>query len=137
MDEIKMQLTLVTTDFRKLMVEKIKTFKHPEFINFPSGSCFASSVLLNHFLINKGYLGFNIVFANLNNKSHSWVQNDQFIIDVTANQFDEIQEEVLVVRKGMDFWHRNFSVKSIRKTDYRDLVDLNLIPLGRSMGLLF
>ena len=55
---------------------------HIEFKNFPNGSCYASSVLLGLYLRKNGFGNFEIVFSSRNEKTHVWLQNDKYYIEV-------------------------------------------------------
>jgi hypothetical protein len=74
--------------------------------NFPQGSCGEASMLLGTFLKNHGMGVFRYVCGRREGHSHSWIEADGVIVDITADQFPEISERLIVTRCSP--WHGSF-----------------------------
>lgn len=116
--------------FRKAII-KYGIKKLPiSFHEFPMGSCGDASLLLGKYLDEMGLGKFDYVCGELGKQSHAWLEKDNIIVDITADQFDGVAEEV-VVTDNNDF-HKRF------EEDFRhlyidsfvndDFVDIELLP---------
>lgn len=79
--------------------------------DFPLGSCGDASSLLGKYLEQKGFGKFTYVSSQRISKpeeSHAWIKGDNLIIDITADQFDEINFEVIVAEKSA--FHETFEI---------------------------
>ena len=74
--------------------------------NFPVGSCGDASLLLAKFLQEKGYSGITYVCGWKNRQSHAWLEVDDVVIDITADQFRDDMEPVIVTQDRS--WHSQF-----------------------------
>lgn len=63
---------------------------YTEYENFPFDRCDSTSELINKFLYEKFWLIFNLVKVNYWKWSHVFLENDNFIIDITAYQFNSL-----------------------------------------------
>ena len=94
------------------------------FENFPSGSCGDATLLLAKYLQNSGLGFFDYVCGEIYEdgerkfQSHAWLQREDLIVDITADQFDEIEAAVLITRNHS--WHNQFEV------DVRHLADFEV-----------
>jgi hypothetical protein len=71
---------------------------------FPRGACGDSTDLLGTYLKEKGLGEYNYMYGSCGiHGTHAWLQKDDLIIDITADQFDDIKESVIVTRKSI--WH--------------------------------
>ncbi len=100
------------------------------FHEFPMGSCGDASLLLGKYLDEMGLGQFYYVSGHLERQSHAWLEKDGVIIDITADQFTEINDEVVVTRNN-DFYKR--FEEDIRKSyidsfGKDDFVDFELLP---------
>jgi hypothetical protein len=77
-----------------------------EFRDFPSGSCGEATLLLGIFLTDQGMGTFRYVCGWRDDHSHVWLEADGLIVDITADQFPEISERVIVTRCSR--WHSAF-----------------------------
>ena len=80
----------------------------PTFRNFPHGSCGDTSILLGQHLYDRSlglweYAGGE---RELDLHSHAWIEQDGLIVDITADQFEDMAEPVIVTRDRS--WHRQF-----------------------------
>ncbi|MFF5085039.1 hypothetical protein ACFY36_49045 [Actinoplanes sp. NPDC000266] len=83
---------------------------------FPHGSCGDTCELLGQFLIDSG-LGewrFSAGVRNHSLATHAWLEQDGLILDITADQFPEIDEPVLLTRDRV--WHDQFSLIERHRT---------------------
>jgi len=49
--------------------------------------------------------------------SHTWLEKQNLVVDITADQFPEISDKVIVCLDSE--WHRQFNGKIEHKADYR------------------
>ena len=49
-------------------------------------------------------------------RSHAWLQRDDLIVDITADQFGEVDEEVIVTRDSE--WHASWRTTTDHEADY-------------------
>jgi hypothetical protein len=81
---------------------------------FPEGSCLDASLLLAKYLGSKGESGFFLVSAERGTqekndwKSHAWLRRGKIIIDITADQFKDAPEPVIV--SNASAFHSRFRV---------------------------
>jgi hypothetical protein len=100
--------------FRKHFVDMPKDLKPFWMANFPRGGCGFMTTLLGNFLSLKGLGMFTYVCRERGEEcsqandwtSHAWLEKDGLIVDVTADQFDDCKDEVIVTSDS-DF-HRSF-----------------------------
>ena len=79
---------------------------------FPSGWC---GVLSNVLCV---WLGqkftdeeFFYVYGSAGRQTHAWVKYKNMIIDITADQFKNCSEEIMIVEEGKSPLHRRFKVE--------------------------
>lgn len=79
--------------------------------NFSKGCCGnASQDFLLHRLKKAGFV--NTVYVNgwcEKYKSHGWLEYKGYIIDITADQFPEIKEPIVIVKKEESEFHKQFA----------------------------
>lgn len=83
--------------------------------NFPSGWCkFASWILGRHLMAELGCAVPEYVFGDRgwpdNYQSHGWLECSGLIVDITADQFSDMDEPVVVVERSD--WHITWSQRS-------------------------
>ncbi len=80
----------------------------PTLCSFPRGSCGDASKLLGEYLHEQGQGVWDYVGGerDSNTHSHAWLEKDGLIVDITADQFDDIDEPVVVTRDRI--WHQQF-----------------------------
>jgi hypothetical protein len=80
--------------------------------NFPEGCCGnVSQDFLIHRLVAAGFK--ETVYVNGTSAkypSHGWLEYQDYIIDITADQFPEITEPVLIVKKEESVFHKQFKL---------------------------
>lgn len=91
----------------------------PEYLlEFPRGWCGYVSRALGVYLLKSGYQGVNYVLGYKGGRSHAWLEFNGLIIDITADQFDDCNVIVFVVKKST--YHENFSNIEKRLISPRD-----------------
>ncbi|MGG0793795.1 hypothetical protein ABE137_07285 [Brevibacillus laterosporus] len=98
------------------------------FDRFPIGCCGDSSKLFSKFLSSKGIKAYYVWGIRDDEYSHAWLEYDDIIIDLTADQFDEVHEEV-VVTKNRD-WHSQFEIQNKVALDFEEFEEYNAKRLG-------
>lgn len=97
----------------------------PEFKEFPAGACGDATLLLGTYFSDCGILGFEYVSGERGVKAentwhtHAWLQKENCIIDITADQFPEVTESVIVCENSS--WHKTFTAESMDCSDFREL----------------
>ncbi|HEY2012884.1 MAG TPA: hypothetical protein VGH38_05250 [Bryobacteraceae bacterium] len=76
--------------------------------DFPRGVCGAVCFLLGHYLMENGFPGAEYVngIRGADRQSHAWIETDGMIVDITADQFSEIAEGVIVTSERG--WYEQF-----------------------------
>jgi len=78
-----------------------------KFETFPEYCCGITANLLARYYDEKGYGIFLIVTGKKSTgEEHYWLQKEKVIIDITADQFPDCKEEVIVTTD--DSWYNNF-----------------------------
>lgn len=108
------------------------TFKY-----FPKGSCGDTSILLGTYLMDKQYGQFYYMNSEIGEisstglpvfKSHAWLQNEgNIIVDITADQFPDIAEKV-IVSYGSD-WHLRW------KGEKQNIANINVYDERTKMNM--
>jgi len=98
-----------------------------ELQSFPSGSCELSSVIVGLYLNKVGITDVVQTVArrpipdDINTNDHVWLTIDgKYIVDITADQFDDCNVEV-IVSEGTDF-HNTFEIYDTRPVDFSYLM---------------
>ncbi|HDS05872.1 MAG TPA: hypothetical protein ENN95_02400 [Deltaproteobacteria bacterium] len=95
------------------------------FKKFPSGACGEAVLLLGTYLIEQDLGEFQYMLGDYgartdsNWSSHAWLQADNLVVDITADQFPEVNEKVVV--QDYSKWHAKLNGKSLHIADYRIL----------------
>lgn len=74
---------------------------------FPHGACGDAALLLAKFLQEHGHGQFDYVLGRRGDGSHAWLQRGSLVVDITADQFNEVVEPV-IVRDGSP-WHSSLN----------------------------
>jgi hypothetical protein len=78
---------------------------------FPGGACGDTTLLLGQVLDDAGISGFEYICGNRYKEdgtcaSHAWLQNGEWIVDITADQFPEVEQTVIVTNSSG--WHKQW-----------------------------
>jgi hypothetical protein len=80
---------------------------------FPHGACGDTSLILGQVLHDTGIKGFDYVGGNKHRdngewySSHGWLQNGEWIVDITADQFPDVETPVIVT--NCSEWHQHWT----------------------------
>lgn len=83
---------------------------NPALENFPKGSCRLACYVLGTILEDKGFGQWEIVAGERGSvdagtyQTHAWLEGAGVLVDITASQFDEVEEGVIVSCIGSR-WH--------------------------------
>lgn len=118
------ELESIASNVRKAIDRVISQLDYVdcELKNFPSGSCEVSSVIAGLYLQKLGISDVvQTVAKRENGNNHVWLTvNGQYIFDITADQFEDCDIEVIVAESS-DF-HSTFEVYDTRPVDFTYLV---------------
>lgn len=113
----------IATRFRKA-IENIPINKRPLGMKtFPKGACGDSALLLGAYLKDLGISEFRYIcgsrgdYNDCTRATHAWLQKENFIIDITSDQFSDAPIGIIVSDSSL--WHRTFSVDSPSESDFR------------------
>ncbi|WP_327427298.1 hypothetical protein [Streptomyces sp. NBC_01236] len=76
--------------------------------DFPKGACGDASPLLGQFLKDQGHGEWHYVSGcrERDYHSHAWLERDGWILDITADQFSDVTEPVVLTQDKT--WHSQF-----------------------------
>lgn len=97
------------TRFRLAIETTEKSRLSASFRRFPWGSCGDASVLLGKFLKDQGLGDFTLVVGRSYDGQHAWLEQDDVMVDITADQFDGFAG---VIHVGDDIWRRDFTERT-------------------------
>ena len=95
------ELTTAATAFRTAMEQVAPT--DDALCHFPTGACGDTSLLLGQWFYAKGWGEWSYVLGHVNDQSHAWIAKDGIYVDITADQFPEMTQAVLVTTDHR--WH--------------------------------
>lgn len=118
------ELELIALKVRSAIKQIISTSDYVdcELRNFPSGSCEVSSVIAGLYLQQTGISDVvQTVAERENGNNHVWLTvNGTYILDITADQFEDCECEVVVAE--MTDFHKTFKVYDTRPVDFSYLI---------------
>jgi hypothetical protein len=80
---------------------------------FPTGACDEASHLLGAILAKRGQSGFSLVVCRGDYGVHVWLQRQELSVDITADQFPDAPDDVIVALNSD--WHtRRFRCRPAR-----------------------
>lgn len=91
--------------------------------SFPQGACGDTALLFGAFLADQSITGFMYVcgergtMSDGNWTSHAWLQRDQLVVDLTADQFPDAPTAVIV--SAPSIWHLQFKTECGQESDFR------------------
>ncbi|MCP4124426.1 MAG: hypothetical protein GY751_22005 [Bacteroidetes bacterium] len=104
------KLYLASKDFRNA-IDTCYRELGVAFSSFPRGSCGEAAPMLGTYLIEQGLGEFQYMLGDYgsieggNWSSHAWLQSGNLIVDITADQFPDIDKKVIVQEDHE--WHKN------------------------------
>lgn len=115
-------LVCVATQFREAM-ESLNSDLGVTFSHFPSGACGDAVLVLGAHLKDIGLGEFNYMVGNYHGikgdswSSHAWLQGGQLVIDITADQFPDVDDKVIISNNSI--WHSALEGRADNLADYR------------------
>jgi hypothetical protein len=86
--------------FRKAILKCDKTELPLSLANFPTGSCADASMLLGTYFKDNGINGFILIKGRRGEgnslETHYWLEKGDMLVDITGDQFEGTNEEVVV-----------------------------------------
>ena len=123
--EQKARLRSLASHFRAAILQGDKCNLPVDLKDFPRGACGDASILLAKYLQQAGLGGFRYIcgwrIENERPYSHAWLRQEDVIVDITADQFPEIKESVIVTDNHS--WYETFLVEAEGPSDYEELDD--------------
>ena len=99
-------LTRLATRFRDAIVAMDRR-DLPTMEQFPAGACGDAAPLLGQFLLDQGEGEWTYVSGEREGAwSHAWIEQDGWIVDITADQFPDMDQPVIVTLDRS--WHAQF-----------------------------
>jgi hypothetical protein len=107
-------------------IEKCKNDIFPFYLQcfnfFPKGCCKDASLLLAKYFSDNGFGIFDyFIGIRQNGWSHGWLQKDNIIIDITADQFDDVSEKVIVTTNHS--WYLNLHGENYGKANFENYTE--------------
>jgi hypothetical protein len=104
--------------------------------DFPHGSCSDAADLLGTYLSERQFGEFEYVSGErqcpsdpTRRHSHAWLEQGSLIIDITADQFEEANDPVLVTRDSV--WHCSWTLTRRRVAGFRSAGSFDVGALER------
>jgi hypothetical protein len=111
----------LATAFRNAIEDCDRASLGVGFAHFPEGSCDDTALLLGAFLIENHEAPFTDVYGEWGAAesfgTHAWIERNGLIVDITADQFDDIDERVIVTT--VSAWHDARRAYARGRADYR------------------
>ena len=122
-EEDLMRKIRLQTEIFRTAIEACESEELPVSLqDFPRGSCSDASLLLARYLQSQGVWPLIYVSGQTNAderhqiQTHAWLEIDDIIIDITADQFDDVTQSVIVTRDRS--WYQRFNVQRKEEADY-------------------
>lgn len=118
----------------RLAIERTDSNRLPvTFEAFPRGSCGDAALLLAKYLEEIGFGIFQYMLGSRAGWSHAWLQQGSVIVDITADQFGDVDEKVIVTTWSP--WHIGFSGEVEHVADYQIYDENTRATLGGAYHL--
>ena len=118
--------------FREILDQMNWSSMPIQFQNFPSGTCGDISDILAEYLYSLGIKPIQYVCGMRGDASHAWLEIDGLAVDITADQFEEISDKVLI--QPPNIWHSKYEIESTRKAGYSHFTGPAVADLIRVHG---
>jgi hypothetical protein len=129
---------LVIASAVRRALEECSANEYPQYWgSFPRGTCGDTALVLGAFLVDAGYIGFEYICGEMqksdgSSSSHAWLQRNDFVIDITADQFHDMDAAVIVSENSA--WHRKFRISQRTVGDFRQYPVEQVVELYRLHG---
>ena len=110
------ELVVAVVRFRSAL-ERLTT-DYPGLARFPRGSCGDACELLGEYLSDAGLgrwtykCGWD---SEERRRSHAWLEQDEIIIDITADQFDDLDAPPTIVSLDREWHRKNYPIVEGRR----------------------
>ena len=133
------ELKSVATKFRHAIERCDPRRLSITFQDFPKGSCGDATLLLGTFFQERSLGTFMYALGTRHgdegHHSHAWLEVGKLVVDITADQFSEIDEKVIVAENSA--WHAAFQREDDEHVaDYRIYDPHTVSVLGSSYGVI-
>ncbi len=109
--------------FREAILKCDRTELPLSLADFPTGGCADASMLLGTYFKDNGIDGFILIKGKRGDgtslETHYWLEKDNIVVDISADQFEGINEEVVVITQTDSVWYRTFEKSIVQEADYR------------------
>lgn len=117
----KEKLLVECLQVRKALEDAAKRNMLPDqmFYRFPHGACLTSTIVLAQYLLRFDDNNSFLIVRGWNQKtSHAWLEYNGYTIDVTADQFPEIDEPVYITAEGKFHSQFKYERKTAKFSEY-------------------
>lgn len=127
------QLTEFANRFRAAILRIPTDIRPIGMREFPNGACGDTALLMGAYLADQGIQGFAYVcgtrgeHADGSWHSHAWLQHRRLVIDITADQFSDMPDAIIV--SDTSKWHKQFRVERHQDADFREWSGMGIAPL--------
>jgi hypothetical protein len=91
--------------------EGLSAYLEKRLARFPDQCCEIASLLLARFFRDQGFTQVACVQGVRDGTSHEWLEVDGFVVDITADQFADVDDPVIVSEVRELPWHSMFQVQ--------------------------
>lgn len=123
-DQRLASIAWAATTFRHAL-ETMARADVPSLVTFPRGACGDASPLLGQYLTDLGFGDWNYVSGRRplghGVETHGWIEQEGLIVDITADQFPEITDAVVVTLDRT--WHDSFGTPNMNSPARTDVYD--------------
>jgi len=125
-------LQQIAIDFRRALedTDAIETFEGQ---TFPEGCCGDAALLLGTYLIDQGHGTFDYVLGYRGDRSHAWIERNGLIIDITADQFPDMDVPIIISTDSA--WHRTFEPRVPNAANFRIYDERTVEHLDDAYGM--
>lgn len=110
-DDVYQSIYLICHRFRRILEEYSQNESDERFSRFPCGCCGDVTELLSRYIVEN--LNFDTIYVcgikEINN-SHAWLVCKGYILDLTADQFNEGLPAVFISKQSS--WHLSWKIES-------------------------
>ena len=128
------EIYIAATNFRNA-IEAVSPYLGISFESFPRVSCGDVAPMLGTYLAEQELGEFQYMLGNYGSEaegnwsSHAWLQLGDIVVDITADQFSDVTEPVIVQENSE--WHYDLDGEAQNLGDYRIYGPRTVANLGR------
>jgi hypothetical protein len=128
-------LKIAATRFREALESIPSDERTITLQRFPIGACGDATLLLGTYLIETEEEPFDYMLGETNEdhedsrwSSHAWLQRGDLVVDISADQFPEIDERIVVTLDSP--WHKSLNGEAQHVADFKIYADNTMNPLS-------